>query len=599
MADDQKKIIPINYTNREFHGIRKDLLQIAERYYPDTFQDFSEGSFGAMMVDAVAYVGDQLSFYLDYNVNETFLDTSYQYENILRHGRILGYKDPGRPSTFGKVALYILIPASATGLGPDNAYTPILKKGSTFSSATGAAFVLTENVDFAAPENQIIVARTNSSTGAPTYYAIKTYGSVVSGRFGTERIVVGDYERFKSVALSETNISEIISVVDSDGNEYYEVDYLAQDLIFKEVSNTNYKNDNVPSILKPFLVSRKFVSVRDMNSFSLQFGSGKSGESNVVADPATVAMDVFGKTYVSSTTFDPSRLTKNDSMGIVPANTTLTVTYRITNPSNSNLATGALSKVGSTFVDFQDRPNLSDSTATEVMNSIEVQNEEPIVGDVSNPTSGELKRKIYDTFPTQNRAVTQADYENMIYRMPSKFGSIKRCSVQRDPDSRRRNLNVYVISEDRFGNLTTANSTIKNNLKTWMNNYRMLSDTIDVLDSFIMNYGIEFIIKPSIGADRFTLIDACVMTLKEKYSVEKLFIGEHISIADIYATLSSVEGVMTVSSVKITNKKGSNYSTVSFDINENTSPDGSSIIMPKNVVAELKYPSVDITGKIK
>ena len=599
MSDEQKKIIPINYTNREFQGIRKDLLQIAERHYPDTFQDFSQASFGSIMVDNLAYVADQLSFYLDYNVNETFLDTAYQYENIIRHGRTLGYKENGRASTFGKVALYVLVPASPTGLGPDRRYIPIMKKGSSFSSITGLNYVLTENVDFSAPQTQVIAARSNSTTGAPTFYAIKTYGNVVSGRFGSERVVVGAYERFKTITLSTSNISEIISVFDEQGNEYYEVEYLAQDLIFKEVSNSNYKNDNVPSILKPFLASRKFVVNRSRNSVTLQFGSGKSGETNVVADPAEVAMDVFGKTYVTNTTFDPSRLTKNESMGIVPSDTTLTIRYRSTNPTNSNLAVGSLNRVTSPLVDFEDRNSLSANSLSEVLASFEVLNESPIVGDVTNPTSEEIKRRIFDTFPTQNRAVTQADYENMIYRMPSKFGSIKRCSTQRDPDARRRNLNIYVISEDNFTNLTPTNMTIKNNLKTWMNNYRMLSDTIDVLDAFIINYGIEFVVRPNIGADKFTLVDSCINKLRDKYTTEKLFIGEYINVAEIYTTLSEVQGVQSVSSVKINNKNGSNYSSTQLDINENTSQDGASIIIPKNAIAELKFPTVDIVGKIR
>jgi len=91
----QKKLVPIDYTSREFESIRRDLIDLASRFYPDSFQDFSEGSFGAMMIDSVAYVGDQLSLYLDYNVNEAFLDTSYQLSNIMRHGRVLGYKAQG------------------------------------------------------------------------------------------------------------------------------------------------------------------------------------------------------------------------------------------------------------------------------------------------------------------------------------------------------------------------------------------------------------------------------------------------------------------------------------------------------------------------
>ena len=257
MSNEQKKILPINYTATEFEGIRQELIQVAERFYPDSFRDFSEGSFGALMVDAVAYVGDQLSFYLDYNVNETFLDTAYQYNNVLRHGRVMGYKYAGRAATFGKVALFVQVPASTTGLGPDLAYIPILKRGSQFSSDSGLAFTLIGNVDFADPKNAVVVAQVNPLTGAPTYYAIKAYGNVVSGRFGVQTIDVGPYERFRRVRLDAANVNEVLSVLDAEGHEYFEVNYLSQDIVFKELSNTNFKNDNIPSILKPYLVSRK------------------------------------------------------------------------------------------------------------------------------------------------------------------------------------------------------------------------------------------------------------------------------------------------------------------------------------------------------
>ena len=410
MSDQQKKVFPINYTNREFESIRSDLMQLAERFYPETFQDFSEASFGSIMVDSVAYVADQLSFYLDYNINESFLDTAYQFDNVLRHGRILGYKSQGRPSTYGTAALYVVVPASQTGLGPDAAYIPIMKRGSRFTSTTGLNYVLTENVDFADSLNPVVVAQMDPTTGAPTHFAIKSYGTVVSGYFSQETIPTGAYERFKTLKLTARNVSEIISVYDSDGNEYYEVDYLAQDMIYKELGNSNYKNDNIPSILKPYLVSRKFVVERTRNDVFLQFGSGDIGATNVVAQPQNVAMDIFGKDYVSDTTFDPTRLTKNQSFGIVPANTNLTITYRITNPANSNLATGGLTEVSNAKIEFEDRNILTTSKIQDVISSIEVYNEEPIVGNVSNASSGELKRRVYDTFPTQNRAVTQADY---------------------------------------------------------------------------------------------------------------------------------------------------------------------------------------------
>tara|TARA_Y100000310_G_scaffold286432_1_gene310574 strand:- start:3159 stop:4955 length:1797 start_codon:yes stop_codon:yes gene_type:complete len=597
MSDEQKKIVPIDYTHREYKTIREDLTQIAERFYPDTFKDWSEASFGSLMLDAVAYIGDQLSFYLDYNVNESFLDTAYQYDNVLRHGRILGYKFEGRPSTYGKAALFVVIPASSTGLGPDLSYIPVVKKGSRFTSENGLNFVLTENIDFADSKNPTVVATVDTTTGAPTYYAIKAYGNVVSGYFSQERIRVGAYQQFLKVQLSSPNITEIISVNDSEGNEYFEVDYLAQDMVLKEIANTNYKNDNVPSILKPLLVSRKFVVERTRRAASLQFGSGKTGETNVVANPQAVAINVFGKDYVTDTTFDPTRLSKNETLGIVPSNTTLTVTYRVTNPTNSNVAVGKLNSVGNSKMDFKDQQLLTTSTVQTVVNSLEISNEEPIVGDVSEPTSTDIKRRIFDTFPTQNRAVTQADYENLVYRMSAKFGSIKRCSVQKDPNSIKRNLNLYVISEDSQGKLIKTNSTIKNNIKTWLNQYRMMNDTVDILDPYILNLGIEFTMKAATGTDKFTLLDNAINALAIKFS-SPLYIGEPLYISDIYSELKNVKGLLDVLTVKLVNKTGANYSFANIDINENLSPDGSYLVVPANALVEIKFPSTDITGKV-
>jgi phage-related baseplate assembly protein len=249
-------------------------------------------------------------------------------------------------------------------------------------------------------------------------------------------------------------------------------------------------------------------------------------------------------------------------------------------------------------MNFADRETLDPATVRTVISSLEVSNENPITGDVSNITTSEIKRRIFDTFPTQNRAVTQADYENLTYRMSAKYGSIKRCSVQRDPDSLKRNLNLYVISEDQNGYLTATNSTIKNNLKVWLNHFRMISDTIDILDPYIINFGIDFIVKPASNADKFILLDACVEALRKKYSTA-FFIGETIYISDIYEALKAVTGVLDVVKVKLINKSGGSYSGVEININQNLSPDGSYLIVPKNAILELKYPDVDIKGKIR
>ena len=598
MPKDTKKITPINYLNREFEGIRSDLIQLAQRYYPNKFQDFSESSFAAMMVDAVAYVGDQLSLYLDYNVNESFLDTAFDKTNIIRHGRALGYRDLGRPSTYGKLALYILVPAEVVGLGPDVRYVPQLLRGSSFGSDTGLAFILTENVNFNDPANSIVVARVDESTGAPTHYAIKAYGNVVSGQLGVASMSVGAFEKFKRVTLKTGNVVEIISVFDSEGNEYFEVDYLSQDMIYKELENKNYKNDNVPSIMKPMLVSRKFVVERSGDNMVLQFGSGEEGESDVIANPQSVAMDIFGKTYVTDTTFDPTRISKNSNFGIVPSNTTLLITYRTTNPQNSNVTVGGVTAVNSLYFQFEDPAALSNATQTSVETSLEVTNEIPIVGNLVNPTTSEIKRQIFDTFPTQNRAVTQADYENLALRMPAKFGSVQRVSVQKDQDSLKRNLNMYVVSQGSDGKLTKTNSTIKTNLITWLNNYRMINDTMDILDPYIINLGIEFVVKTSAGTDKSMALQEAYDVLNNKFS-EGFFIAEQLYISDVYSELKKQTGILDVVKVKIVNKTGGQYSSAAFDINKNLSPDGSYLICPKNAIFEIKFPEADIKGKVR
>jgi phage-related baseplate assembly protein len=594
----QKKIMPIDYTHRDFETIRDDLMGIAERFYPDSFQDFSEASFGSLMLDAVSYIGDQLSFYLDYNVNEAFLDTAFQFGNVVRHGRALGYKFTGRDSTYGQVAVFILVPASSAGLGTDSRYLPILKRGTSFSSQNGENFILTENIDFSDPRNLSVAARVDSSTGAPTHYAVKAYGNVVSGLLSTETVEVGTFERFYRATLTTPNVSEVISVYDSEGNQYFEVDYLAQDMVFKEIINPNFKDDNVPSLIKPFLVSRKYTVEHTRDQVTLQFGSGKSGNSDIVANPQNVALDIFGKKYVTDLSFDPTRISQNESFGIVPVNTTLTVVFRATSPSNSNVAVGSLNSVNASNFEFSNRQDLNSSYVNSIISSLEVTNEQPIVGVVTYPSTGEVKQRIFDTFPTQNRAVTQADYENIAYRMHSKYGAIKRVSVQRDPDSQKRNLNMYVVSEDTNGKLIAANSTIKNNLKTWINNYRMINDTVDILDPYILNFGVEFIIKPKAAAEKYTALDDCIEALKTHFSTP-FFIGEPIYISQIYEILKGVSGVLDVTKVKVVGKNSGNYSSAAIDISDNLSSDGSYVVVPKNAILELKYPETDIIGKVR
>jgi hypothetical protein len=600
MPKDKKYRRKINYTNRDFDTIKKDLIEQARRYYPDSYRDFSDASFGSLMLDSVAYIGDQLSFYMDYNINEAFMDTANEFNNIVRHAKQFGYRYEGRSSAMGEVALFVLVPASSTGLGPNRNYMPILRRGAQLTSSDNANFIVNENVDFSDPKHSVVVARTNASTGLPTYYAIKAYAKVISGAFSSENIVVNEYQPYYKATLSKRDISEIISVIDSEGHEYFEVDFLSQDVIYREVANQNAQSDNVPSLLKPFAVPRRFVVDRQRVTTSLQFGYGSDSEitSPSVVEPTDVVLDMFGKSYTTDTAFDPANLIKTDKFGVSPANTTLTVSYRMVGPNDTNAGVGTVTSLGSVQFEFPSVNATDNSLRSTVMASLEVTNEEPIVGNVSLPTRDEIKRRSHDYFATQNRAVTKSDYEALIYNMPKQFGTVKRCNIVRDHDSLKRNLNLYVISEDSRGKLQVANNTIKENIKTHLSNYKMLNDTIDILDAYIVNIAIDFEIIASEFGNKFAVLDACLRTLRNKYASHN-YIGEDFSISDIYQTLNKVSGVIGVSKVKVRKQNGANYSSTKFMVDENLTADGRSIRVPKNVILEIKYLKNDIKGSVK
>ena len=241
----KNKNVAVKYTSRDFESIKEDLVEYAKRYYPDGYRDFSAASFGSLVLDTVAYTGDILSYYLDYHVNESFLDTSLEFDNIRKHARAFGYKFAGAPSSFGTVSLFMLCPANTDGTAPDRTYLPVLKAGASFTTSEGGNFILTEDVDFADISSDIVAARFNSTTGATTYFAVRNYGQVQSGVLNIATVDLNNsaFERFKKVRVGGPNISQILSVYDSSGNRYYEVENLSQEVVFVETTNQNAASD--------------------------------------------------------------------------------------------------------------------------------------------------------------------------------------------------------------------------------------------------------------------------------------------------------------------------------------------------------------------
>ncbi len=598
MSKKQKKLI--RYTDRDFNNIKESLVNYSKRYYPTIFQDFSEASFGSLMLDTVSYVGDVLSFYLDYQVNESFLDTSIEYNNVLRQGEQVGYKEPLKSNSFGVSTFFILVPTAPNSTQPDTNYLPTLAKNSKLSSQSGQIFTLVDDVDFSHPDNEILTATSRANDGQVTSYVVKAYGKVISGELREELVTVGEFRRFFTATLSDPNITEIVSVVDTEGHEYFEVDYLSQDTIFRSVVNKDTQSSRyAPEKIVTTSVPRRFVVFNKFGQTTLKFGYGSEStlKTENISHPSNVVLKMHGREYEKDNSFDPSKLLTTDKFGIAPANTTLTVTYRTNTIDDVNVASQALNQVIQPFFIFGPNADNTDKI-TLVKNSIETVNEKSIMGDVSVPTINELKQRVNDIFASQNRAVTINDYEALVYRLPTKFGSIKRCKVLRDQDSFKRNLNLYVLSEDSNGNYITTNQIVKNNLKVWLNHYRMINDTIDILDPRIINIGVNFTAVVDYSQNKFDALNAGITEIQQMFD-QKMDIAEPIYITEIYDRLNNLDEIVDVTDVVILNLSGDRYSDETLNTSEFISADGRILYAPENAVYELKFSNLDIVGTIK
>jgi hypothetical protein len=595
-----KKKTPIDYTSRDFNSIKESLVDYAKRYYPEVYQDFNEASFGSLMVDMVSYVGDVMSFYLDYQANESFLTTAIEQKNVINLSRQMGYKYQNVATASGEITLYVLVPANDLGLGPDLSYAPIIRQGSTFSAESGDNFILIEDIRFDDSSNEVVAGRIDSATGVPSFYAIRSRGKVISGNLERTIISVGSYQRFRKLLLNDTNIVEILSVEDTDGNEYFQVGNLAQNVVYKSFSNKGVDSQNVREFLRPVSVPRRFVFEYDGTDYYLQFGFGSEDEltADSVAPPTSVSLELYGRDYITDIRLDPSKLLNSDKLGISPSNTQMTIRYRKNSSQNPNASVGSINNITNLIIEFKDIISLQSSKISSVRKSIECINESTIRGSAVSPTSEEIKQRAISYFATQSRAVTEKDYEALTYAMPSKFGSIKRCSVVVDDDSFKRNLNLYTLTTDGSDNLSAPTNSMKENLRVWLSNYKMINDTVDIIDGKIVNIGIDFEVIADPDYNKSDIYSRCLQVLKEKYR-EKLIMGQPFYLTDVYFELNRVNGVIDTQNVRVTDRRGSKYSQIIYDIAANLSSDGRYLACPLNVCLEIKFPNVDITGVVK
>lgn len=603
----KKKRRAINYASRDFDSIKKDLVEYAKRYYPDTYKDFSEASFGSLMLDAIAYVGDIMSFYLDYQVNESFLQTSTEYDNLIKIGKQMGYKLESNSSSYGPVSFYINVPSNSDGTAPDYQKVPTLKRGTRLSTSSGGSYMLNTDVDFGDNNNIVKVANVNPASGIPQTFSIKSVGEAVSGTLETETIAVGNFKKFRKIKLETKDVTEIISIIDSSGNEYYEVDNLSQDIIYKGTMNNEKKRtssseqmDTEPDqILKPLHAAYRFVTEREQDGVYLKFGSSSDLEieKDFIADPSSVVLDVNGKEYITDTSFDPFNLINSDKFGISPSNTTLTVVCRTNTGSNNDASTGEISTITSASLKWDTPAAPTDLEKSQMTTSLVCRNDEPFQGFNALPTKEELRERISMAYFSQNRAVTSQDYSALVYNMPPRFGSVKRTRIERDDDSLKGNINIYVMSV-RNNNFVKTNGTIKNNLKTWISTNKMINDTIDIIDAKVVNFGLHFTALSDSEADPDVVERKAESRLRDYFS-RKMNIGENVSLTDVYSELRLVDGLVDVKDLKIVQKTTSSHSQTTFNFDKNLSPDGRYLRVPKNVVMEVKDLFSDINGVVE
>ncbi len=589
-----------NFTNVTFDEIKERLINRAKIYYPDTYKDFSKTSFGSLMFDLVAMMSEQLNFYSNFVANESHIETSSQYESLQLHARREGNKLLNSVTSTGVVNIYTSIPADVVLGSPDLSYKHKILKGAILVTDAGAKYTTTSDVIVDVTPNNIIGTSYSDDESRITYYTVESKVPVISGEERTLSVKIGTYQKFLKIEVKDSTVSEILSCTDLNGNEFYEVENLAQNTVYVPLVDREGSDPTTPSKMVPFPVPRRFTVEHESGRTFLVFGFGSEDTLKVknVADPSEIALKQTAKNYVSDTVFDPSRLLSTDKFGVAPQNTTLNITYRSNTTENSSAPVGAIKRIAAAEVIFEEENNLDQQKISYIRANMAVTNLEAINGVLNFSTTQEVAQLIKASYGAHGRAVTLRDYVAAAYSMPPKFGSIKRASIVRDENDLKRNLNMYVISQDKDGFLQKASTSLKNNLKKWLNSVRMVTDTIDIFDAKIINLGIELDVVVSEKANFATAMSEIRKRLFDEITVAKSEIGQSFSIGNIEKILSSMPFIVRFNSIKVVSKSGTGYSDIRYDILGNLSPDGGLVYIPEDCIWEIKN-STDITGKVQ
>lgn len=606
----------IKYLNKDFTSFKSDLLEYAKAYFPSSYNDFSQASPGSMFIEMASYVGDVLSFYLDNQLQETFLQYAKQKNNLFTIAYMLGYRPKITSAALVNLDVYQTIPSKQIGglFVPDFDYALIISPGMNVQSNVNGNinFYVPTKVDFTTsssldPTDVSVYNLAGTSAGS---YLLKKTVQAVSGQTKTQTFSFGAAKRFQSITINDANIISIINVVDSSGNIWYEVPYLAQDYIDNPVKNTvaNYpslyqQSNQVPYILEKVKIDRRFTTrFKSNESMVLEFGSGINSvsDSSIIPNPSTTNLGVTTDPTTINTAFDPTNFVTTTTYGLAPYNTSLTVTYLVGGGSQYNVLSNQLTiPSGVTVSGFN----------TSFSNTIATNNLDAASGGGDGDSVEELRLNSLAAFMSQLRAVTQQDYLEKALSMPSKYGKISKAYVTKDDatfaEYQSRDLSnkdqllvsLYVLALDVEGKLSTPSNALMTNLKTYLGEYRMLTDSVNIKHAYIINIGCDFDIITRPNFNPQDVIARCLLQAKQFFNTDNFQINEPIILNDLYILLDKVEGVQTVKDVRINNKSGGNYSQYAYDISAATM---NKVIYPSldPSVFEVKYLDTDIQGRV-
>ena len=613
----------VKYLSKDFNSFKNQLIDFTRTYFPDNFNDFSEGNPGMMFLEMAAYVGDVLSFYTDTQLRECFLLLAQEKENLYNLAYALGYKPKVTSAASVNLDLFQLVPSinKSGEFVPDYSFTLNIERGSTFNSSEGPRFYTAEDVRFGFSSSfdpTVVSIYQFDASNNPEYYLLKKSVKSISGTIKTQTFNIGDAEQFKTITLFDKNIISIEKIEDSDGGLWTEVPYLAQDTTFEQLKN-NAANDpdlhgfnqQTPFLLKIKKVPKRFVTrFKQDNTLEIQFGPGSTvnSDSCIVPDPNNIGLGINEGRSKLDVAYDPSNFLFTKAYGEAPANTTLTVTYIVGGGLEANVNANTITEIETVLT--SNRIGLNPGMLRFIKSSIASNNPEAARGGGAGETPEEIRQNAMANFAAQQRTVTKNDYLIRTLSMPPQLGRVAKAFITQDdqisPLTTEPNripnplaLNLYTLGYDANKHLINLNTATKTNLSTYLEQFRMLTDAINIKNAFIINFSLDFEITAFKSYNNNEVILNCISELKNYFNIDEWQVNQPIIISEIENLIGGVIGVQTVEKVELKNKNGVSfgYSQYKYDFAGATKK---GVIYPSldPSIFELKYPNQDIKGRV-